>query len=71
MEAEVRSYLPQFDDLFEFVGPQRSIKTKPRGLSDNRACGVERSGDVFSVISGKIDNIFFATDRILGSVIPA
>jgi len=70
MEAEVRSYLPQFDDLFEFVGPQRSIKTKPRGLSDNRACGVERKGDVFSVMSGKIDNIFFATDRILGSVVP-
>jgi hypothetical protein len=71
MEAEVRRYLPAFNEMFKFVGPQMSIKTKPMGMSDSRACGVERDRDIFSVISGKVDNIFFATDRILGSVVAA
>ncbi|MEY8878092.1 MAG: FAD-dependent oxidoreductase [Leptothrix sp. (in: b-proteobacteria)] len=69
MEAEVAPYLPAFTDLFEFVGPQFAIKTKPRGLTDNRACGVEFHGRRIRVQSGKIDNIFFATDRILGALV--
>jgi hypothetical protein len=69
MENEVRPYMSAFHELFEFVGPQLAIKTKPRGMSDNRACGVSIEGRRIAVQSGKIDNIFFATDRILGSLL--
>lgn len=69
MEAEVAPYVPAFRDLFEFVGPQFAIKTKPVGMSDNRACGVRFDGRSVAVQSGKIDNIFFATDRILGALL--
>ncbi|MCH8179346.1 MAG: FAD-binding oxidoreductase [Proteobacteria bacterium] len=66
MEKEVQPYMPEFLERFEFVGPQFAIKTKPRGLSENRACGVDVQGRYIGVQSGKIDNIFFANDRILG-----
>lgn len=69
MEAEVAFYIPSFHDLFEFAGPQFAIKTKPTGLSDNRACGVRFDGRSISVQSGKIDNIFFANERILGHLL--
>lgn len=69
MEAEVRPYMPDFNEVFAFVGPQRAIKTKPKGLSENRACGVVMNGRCFGVQSGKIDNIFYATDRILGALL--
>lgn len=69
MEEEVLPYLPAFGELFEYQGPQFSIKTKPCGRSDNRACGVEHSDRITRVQSGKIDNIFFAADRILGSLL--
>lgn len=69
MEAEVAPYVPAFRDHFEYVGPQFAIKTKPVGLSDNRACGVRFDGRRVVVQSGKIDNIFFANDRILGALL--
>lgn len=69
METEVAPYMPAFQDLFEFVGPQFAIKTKPCGLTDNRACGVEFEQRRIRVQSGKIDNIFFATDRVLGALL--
>ena len=69
MEDEIRAYVPALTDLFEFEGPQFAIKTKPQGRSDNRACTVNCHDRVISVQSGKIDNIFFATDRILGHVL--
>ncbi len=54
-----------FRDHYRFLGPQISIKTKPIGGSDDRSCYVGRQGRIFSVMSGKIDTIFFATERIL------
>ncbi|KAF5020449.1 hypothetical protein F66182_7528 [Fusarium sp. NRRL 66182] len=65
MEEQIMHYLPVFLDLFRYVGPQLAIKTKPLGAYDDRSCQVSRRGRVFSVMSGKIDTIFFATDRIL------
>ena len=68
MEAQISRYIPGFRDRFRFVGPQLSIKTKPFGSFDDRSCYVFRRGRVFSVMSGKIDTIFFATERILSSL---
>jgi glycine/D-amino acid oxidase-like deaminating enzyme len=65
MTQQVRRYLPEFVDRFKFLGPQISIKTKPLGMHDDRSCYVFRQGRVFSVLSGKIDTIFFAVERIL------
>lgn len=65
MEAQIGKYLPAFRDAARPVGVQLAIKTKPIGRSDDRSCTVTRRGRVFSVMSGKIDTIFFAVERIL------
>jgi hypothetical protein len=65
MEEQISRYVPQFRERFRFAGPQLSIKTKPIGNFDDRSCYVYRNGRTFSVMSGKIDTIFFATERIL------
>lgn len=68
MEAQVARYVPGFSDTFRFVGPQLSIKTKPVGAFDDRSCHVLQNDRVFTVLSGKIDTIFFAVERILSLV---
>ena len=65
MEEEIRHYVPSFSDLFEYESPQISLKTKPVGKQDNRACTVDRRGRLLSVMSGKIDTIFAATEAVL------
>ena len=68
MEGQISRYVPEFRERFRFVGPQLAIKTKPVGKFDDRSCYVFRRGRVFSVMSGKIDTIFFATERILAAI---
>ena len=68
MEDQISRYVPNFRDIFEYVGPQFSIKTKHVGMNENRSCSVHRQGRLFSVMSGKIDTIFFAVERILFSI---
>jgi glycine/D-amino acid oxidase-like deaminating enzyme len=68
MEEQVSRYVPEFSERFRFVGPQLSIKTKPVGKFDDRSCYVFRRGRIFSVMSGKIDTVFFATERILAAI---
>ncbi len=68
MEEQARRYVPGFSDVFRFVGPQISMKTKPVGSFDDRSCYVFKQGRVFSVMSGKIDTIFFAAERILALI---
>jgi hypothetical protein len=65
MEDEVARHFPTFHDIFRFVGPQISDKTKMPGLSEGRACRVFQQGKVISVLSGKISGIFMAADRVL------
>jgi len=68
MEQQIVRYVPGFRDVFRFMGPQLSIKTKPAGSFDDRSCYVFKTGRVFSVMSGKIDTIFFAVERILSLI---
>ena len=68
MEQQIMRYVPGFKDVFRFIGPQLSIKTKPSGSFDDRSCYVFKTGRVFSVMSGKIDTIFFAVERILSLI---
>jgi len=68
MEDQITRYVPGFRDVFRFVGPQLSMKTKPTGSFDDRSCYVFKQGRVFSVMSGKIDTIFFAAERILSLI---
>lgn len=68
MEAQVLRNVPGFNDVFEFVGVQLSLKTKPIGRADDRSCYVNQTGRIFSVMSGKIDTIFHATERILSLI---
>jgi len=65
MTDQVSRYVPSFRDSFRFLGPQLAVKTKPIGASDDRSCHVWKRGRVFSVMSGKIDTVFFAVERIL------
>jgi hypothetical protein len=68
MEQQISRYVPAFKDVFSFMAPQLAIKTKPTGAFDDRSCHVYQSGRVFSVMSGKIDTIFFAVERILSMI---
>ncbi|OFC70466.1 hypothetical protein BFC18_13000 [Alteromonas confluentis] len=68
MEEQVRRYMPDFLDKFEFVGPQLSIKTKLVGATDDRSCYVNKQGRTFVVMSGKIDTIFYASEAILSMI---
>ncbi|WP_407530171.1 hypothetical protein [Methylobacterium oryzisoli] len=68
MVEQALENVPDFRDKFRFLGPQIAIKTKPVGNNDDRSCSVERQGRVFTVMSGKIDTIFFATERILSMI---
>jgi len=65
MEAQIGHYVPNFKDHFRLLGPQLSIKTKPVASHDDRSCYVSRTGNIFTVMSGKIDTVFFAVERIL------
>lgn len=65
MEEQISRYVPAFRDSFRFLGPQLSMKTKPIGNYDDRSCSVVKNGRVISVMSGKIDTVFFAVERIL------
>jgi len=66
MEKQICRYLPWFRDMYAFEGPQLSVKTKLTGLQDDRSCYVSRQGRVISVMSGKVDTVFFAAQRVLG-----
>lgn len=68
MEEQILRYVPSFKDRFRFVGPQLAIKTKPLGAYDDRSCQVFKLGRMFSVMSGKIDTVFFAVERILSLI---
>ncbi len=68
MEDQISINVPSFRDMFRFVGVQLAIKTKPVGQYDDRSCYVFQDGRVFSVMSGKIDTIFFATERVLSMI---
>ncbi len=65
MEEQISRYVPAFRDGFRLLGPQLSMKTKPIGNYDDRSCSVVKNGRVISVMSGKIDTVFFAVERIL------
>lgn len=65
MEAQIEAYLPSFGKDFNYVGPQLSIKTKPIGAYDDRSCYVHQNNRVISVLSGKIDSIFYSFEKIL------
>lgn len=65
MERQIEEFFPAFRSSCRFLGPQLSIKTKPVGSSDDRSCHVFKAGRTFTVLSGKIDTIFFAVERIL------
>lgn len=68
MEAQVIEYFPTFNEYFRFKGPQFSTKTKPIGKVDNRHASVVRNNNIFRINSGKVDNIFHASDYILGQI---
>lgn len=68
MEAQISQYYPGFRDIARFMGPQFSMKTKPVGLVDDRSCYVFHSGRVITVMSGKIDTIFYAQERSLNYI---
>ncbi|OJY78466.1 MAG: hypothetical protein BGP09_03265 [Rhizobium sp. 60-20] len=65
MEDQIKYYLPSFGDHMRYIGPQFAIKTKPVGNADDRSCYVFRSDRLMTVLSGKIDTIFHAQERVL------
>jgi hypothetical protein len=68
MEEQISINMPSFRERFRFMGAQLSMKTKLVGSFDDRSCYVYQNGRTFVVLSGKIDTIFFATERILSLI---
>lgn len=68
MESQISVNMPSFRERFSFMGIQTAIKTKPVGNFDDRSCHVYKTGRTFIVMSGKIDTIFYATERILSMI---
>lgn len=65
MEEQISLNVPMFRDVFRFAGIQTSIKTKPVGMVDDRSCHIFQDRRIISVLSGKIDSIFYAAERVL------
>ena len=65
MEEHISKYVPEFRDMFEYESPQLSMKTKIIGATDDRSCYVDMEGRCIQVMSGKIDTIFHAMERVL------
>ena len=65
MEQQLIKYYPHFLDDYEYLSPQLSLKTKPKGADDDRSCYVISDGRVARCLSGKIDNIFYAANEII------
>lgn len=68
METQISLNVPAFRDVFRYAGIQTSIKTKPIGMFDDRSCHIFHDRRVISVLSGKIDSIFYAAERILSII---
>jgi hypothetical protein len=68
IENEIIKYIPNFKKYFEYISPQFAIKTKPKINNDDRSVMLSRNGNYFNVMPGKIDNIFHASDWILGEM---
>jgi hypothetical protein len=68
MEKQMMRYYPDFLDDFEYVGPQLSIKTKPFGKDDDRSCYMKKQGRLIKCLSGKIDNIFYASSEVFAMI---
>jgi hypothetical protein len=68
MEQQISRYVPSFNERFRFLGPQLSVKTKLVGSVDDRSCYVMQHERVISVMSGKIDTVFHAMERILSII---
>lgn len=64
-EEQMAAFLPGFDDGLEFVGPQLSIKTKVEGASADRSCQVFRRDRLVTVLSGKVDTVFYALSAVV------
>jgi hypothetical protein len=60
----VTQYYPAFDQKFKLVGHQTSIKTKPYGSSEPRDCRIEKTDNVISIFSGKIDTFYVAENYL-------
>jgi hypothetical protein len=63
-----KEFFPTIEDYFDFYDFQLSVKTKPTSQSADRSCYVNKSDRIISVLSGKIDNIFYASDYIMNLV---
>lgn len=68
MEKQFMHYYPSFLNDYEYIEPQLCIKTKPFGHDDDRSCYVKKHGRMIKVLSGKIDNIFYASSEVISLI---
>lgn len=68
LENKILKDYKQFLDDFEYYTYFISKKTKPKGNTDKRATDIIKSGNVYTICSGKIDTIF-ETDELIESIV--
>jgi hypothetical protein len=70
MVEDVKFYYPDFENMFEYIEDQVSVKTKIVGSNDPRDCRVWKEEDnVIRVFSGKIDTLYIAEEFVLNEIL--
>lgn len=67
-EQQALRMFPTLLERFSYRDVQLSVKTKPVGMADHRNCEVWRDGNIIRILSGKIDNIFYASEHVLAHI---
>ena len=65
MFTEIEEFYPDFRKHWNVVDHQLSIKTKLLGDSADRSCYVIKDKNLITVMSGKIDTVFYAANKVL------
>ncbi len=63
--ADVHRYYPGFRDEFKPAGSFGSIRTRLVNENANRECIVQKNDSLITVLSGKINSIFEAEERVM------
>ena len=65
IEIKFSEFYPDFKKNFKFCGFLTSIRTIQSNKNDARICIVENNNNFINILSGKIDHIFYAGEKVL------
>ena len=64
IETKYSYFYPEFKKNFKFLKYLCSYRTIIRNKDDSRACQIREKNNFIDILSGKIDHIFYALERV-------